>query len=246
MTWDDLSRELDAWGEAGRTASFWWRDDDAAALVPALRRLLDLADAPLTLAVIPAAAEAMTLPDHVSVVPHGYAHRNRAGTGQKKCEFPPNEDRATMLDELKRGVLALRQMHARHFRPVLVPPWNRIDHALLPLLPRIGLHGISTFGARDAGMAAPGLFRVNTHVDVIDWHGGRGFVGEAAALGSLVRHLVARRSAVVDAGEPTGLLTHHLQHDEATWAFVGTLIRYTSAHPAARWLDVDAAFGAAA
>ena len=246
MTWDDLSRELDAWGNAGRAASFWWRDDDAAAEVPALRRLLDLADAPLTLAVIPASAVAMTLPDHVTVVPHGYAHRNRAGEGRKKCEFPAGEARSAMLDELKLSSVILRQMHASRFRPVLVPPWNRIDSALLPMLPRIGLQGISTFGARAAGMAAPGLFQVNAHVDVIDWHGSRGFVGEAAALGSLVRHLAARRTGTADASEPTGLLTHHLQHDEATWAFVGTLIRYTSAHPATRWLDVDAAFGAAA
>ena len=29
--WPDLTAELDRWGEAGRTATLWWRDDDATA-----------------------------------------------------------------------------------------------------------------------------------------------------------------------------------------------------------------------
>ncbi len=28
---DALRRELDAWAEAGRTATLWWRDDDTSA-----------------------------------------------------------------------------------------------------------------------------------------------------------------------------------------------------------------------
>ena len=35
-----------------------------------------------------------------------------------------------------------------------------------------------------------GLLQVNTHVDLIDWKGGRGFVGEDAALAALVQALV--------------------------------------------------------
>ena len=56
----DLERELDAWAAAGRTATLWWRDDDAAGATPALERLLALADelaTPLALAVIPARAD---------------------------------------------------------------------------------------------------------------------------------------------------------------------------------------------
>lgn len=54
--WDALMGELDAWAESGLTASFWWRDDDAADHTPALDRLLDergQLDVPLALAVIP-------------------------------------------------------------------------------------------------------------------------------------------------------------------------------------------------
>ena len=28
-SWDALRTELDLWQDAGRDASFWWRDDDA-------------------------------------------------------------------------------------------------------------------------------------------------------------------------------------------------------------------------
>ena len=48
-----------------------------------------------------------------------------------------------------------------------------------------------SFDLRRARRVQPvrGLLQVNTHVDLIDWKGGRGFVGEAAALGALLRAL---------------------------------------------------------
>ena len=56
--WDALEAELDLWQSAGRTATFWWRDDDAIAWTPALERLLELAeDTPIAIAVIPGNAE---------------------------------------------------------------------------------------------------------------------------------------------------------------------------------------------
>ena len=52
--WEALTRELDLWEEDGRTATFWWRDDDAADHTDALNELLLLRTAlgvPLALAV---------------------------------------------------------------------------------------------------------------------------------------------------------------------------------------------------
>ena len=43
----------------------------------------------------------------------------------------------------------------------------------------------------------------------------------------------------MDADEPTGLLTHHLDMDEASWAFVEELIGRTRDHSAASWLALD-------
>jgi hypothetical protein len=46
----------------------------------------------------------------------------------------------------------------------------------------------------------------------------------------------------VDADEPTGLMTHHLCHDEGCWWFIGTVLSETQSHPSVRWLDGREAF----
>ena len=78
--------------------------------------------------------------------------------------------------------------------------------------------------------------QANCHADVVDWRGGRGFVGTERALAAVVDHLAARRKRSVDAAEPTGLLTHHAVHEESTWAFIARFIERTRRHPAVRWL----------
>ena len=93
MTWRILSEELDAWAAAGRAATLWWRDDDAVEPSAALERLLGLAaarDVPIALAAIPArASEALargieTAGARVTLLQHGYAHRNHAPATKKK------------------------------------------------------------------------------------------------------------------------------------------------------------------
>ena len=64
-----------------------------------------------------------------------------------------------------------------------------------------------------------------------------------AALGMAVTHLGSRRQGLVDADEPTGLLTHHLDHDATTWEFIENLLAIVTEHPAARWLGAREAFG---
>jgi len=105
-----------------------------------------------------------------------------------------------------------------------VPPWNRIAPALVPTLPEIGFSGLSTFGRRPRAEAVRGLRQVNTHVDLIDWKGHRGFVGTEAALATLVMALGAARSA---SEEPIGVLSHHLAMDEAGWDFLRSLLGRT-------------------
>src|SRR5690348_9103787 len=56
--WSDLADELDCWQAAGRTATLWWRDDDAVAPGARLERMLSIAGGvPVALAVIPGPAE---------------------------------------------------------------------------------------------------------------------------------------------------------------------------------------------
>ncbi len=86
------------------------------------------------------------------------------------------------------------------------------------------------------------MVQVNAHCDPIRWKQGRRFAGTGRALDDLVGHLAARRKGTADPAEPTGLVTHHLALDPPAWAFVGELLRRTSAHPAARWLSAPDAF----
>lgn len=251
--WDALAAELDAWATAGRVATLWWRDDDAEAPTPALERLCAIAEAtgaPLALAVIPARVEdalADLLDDgtgSIAVLQHGYAHQNHAGPGDKKAELGPHRPFPITLGEIATGWQRLDRLFGARLRPIMVPPWNRIAPGLVPMLPEIGFAGLSTFAPRRRVAACSGLIQVNTHVDVIDWRGSRGFVGRDAALAAVVAHLAARRGGAVEATEPTGLLTHHLAHDDASWAFIADVLDRVAGHPGARWINVDAAFAA--
>lgn len=244
--WLALTGELDQWAAADRLAAFWWRDDDAAALTPALERLVATAvraRAPLALAVIPkdmAADLPITLAPapHVSVVQHGFAHINYAQKGQGAWELGLHRPLATVFADLAAGFRTLRSAFADRFVPLVVPPWNRIDPAITEILPDVGLHGLSTFGPRPARSPAPGVVQINTHCDPIKWKGGARFTGTARAIDDLVAHLRDRREGHADADEPTGLLTHHLDLDEECWVFVETLLTQIGAHPAACWRSV--------
>lgn len=249
--WDRLSEELDAWEAAGRIAEFWWRDDDAIDVTPALDRLLSLRrdlDIPLALAVIPATARpalAATVGgvDGVDVFQHGYAHINHRPPGEKKAELRADRELWDIARELAAGRGRMIDLFGDDgWQDVMVPPWNRIDEALTALLPGLGYHGLTTFSARAGSEAAPGLLVVNTHVDIIDWIETRSYAGDDAVIGAAVGHLAEKRAGRADAGEATGLLTHHLAHDDACWAFIDRFGRTTKGHPAVIWRSANELF----
>ncbi len=243
--WEALDEELSHWRAEGRTATFWWRDDDAARDTPELRRLLELAaelEIPLALAVIPARADrtlaaALNGISGIDILQHGYSHANHAGDGDRKSELGSARPAAVVSCELDRGRRRLDELFGDRWLRVLVPPWNRIAENVAASLPGLGYGGLSGFGARATRNQVPELVRINTHVDIIDWRGSRGFRGEAGALGDSCAHLRARRTGAADPEEPTGLLTHHLVQDDSCWRFARDFVRNSSSHPAARWLS---------
>ncbi len=129
------------------------------------------------------------------------------------------------LAELASGRASLASGFGPRFRPVLVPPWNRIDPLVVARLPEAGFAGLSTFGPRAAVHPVPGLVQCNTHVDLIAWRRDRAFIGVDAAIDRLVLHLESRRAGVGDPAEPTGILTHHLDLDAPAWRFSPTSSR---------------------
>ena len=239
-----LSQALATWTD--QPATFWWRDDDAVAATPALERMAAISTeygVPLALACIPAEAEA-SLVESVrhwplaTVWQHGYAHVNHAPAGQKKCELGVGRDVQTIMQQLALGQAQLEAAFGERFAAVLVPPWNRISQEVKVELPRIGIRKLSTFKARKRTQSAVGI--VNTHIDLIDWRGSRGFAGEMAVVGAIVAHLNERQDGTVDPAEPTGILTHHLVHDEGCWMFLDSLFRALVEHPNARLMPIDA------
>jgi peptidoglycan/xylan/chitin deacetylase (PgdA/CDA1 family) len=248
--WLSFAAELDAWRHGGRTATFWWRDDDAGALHPGLPRLLDLAArhrVPLGVAAVPAwlAPEAAALlaaaPAGVVVLQHGWAHVNHETTpppGERKIRpaecgaaRPPD----VVLAELAAGWACLRGALGTRTAPVLVPPWNRIAAGVVAGLPAIGYRALSTFGAGVRAPAAGGLARLDCHADPIVWREDRRFVGAAATLTRLTAHLTARREGRADPDAPTGLLTHHRDMGPAFWEFLDAWLGRLAGHAAARF-----------
>lgn len=238
--WTDLETEFDAWSAQGKCATFWWRDDDAVQPSAALDQLLTAAGTqPLSIAVVPAQATkelAERLRDvaNVSVLQHGLSHTNHAPDGEKKAEFGDHRPVVMMRSELSEGRKRLEDLFGDQFVPIFVPPWNRISKILAAEIADLGFVGLSTFGARTENAATAQL---NCHVDIIDWRGRRDFVGTEAAVGQIVQHLAMRRNGATVGVEPTGLMTHHLDHDAGCWQFVQDFRKAVDNHPAAAWVS---------
>jgi hypothetical protein len=248
--WPNLVDELDQWRDAGRVATLWWRDDDAATANNRLDRLVSIAgDVPISLAVIPAAADPglaawLTRPSRsrrLAVLQHGWSHVSHA-VNPKKSEFPPERSCTAVASDLATGRARLTALFGTRALPVLAPPWNRFASCFLPLFPACGLGAISRAKPRRTPWPAPGIAEVNVHIDLVAWAGDRGFIGEAAALDGIVSHLQARRLGEVDPQEPTGILTHHLVQDDATDMFLRRLVAITEGHPGTSWLDAAEVF----
>lgn len=243
-TWDELGRELDNWQHQNRTVQLWWRDDDADRTGAAIKRMMQISrahDVPVGIAVSPAIVSS-SLGHFVSkqfrcaVMQHGYAHVNYAPIDQKKCELGDHRPIAAALHELSIGLRRMENLFGEYFLPVMVPPWNRISDAVLAQLNGIGFTGISGYTPR-LHFSDHGLRRCNTHVDIINWRSKEMFVGLASATQLLITHLKLKRSGQADPDEPTGLLTHHLRHDDASWDFVDQLLAFTTGHPAVHWVS---------
>jgi hypothetical protein len=235
--WQPLRNELQRFAAAGRTVKVWLRDDDAVEPTAPLDRLLDLAggfDVPLTLAVIPALtgdmlATRLRQETHVTVAVHGWSHDNHAASDQKKQELGLDRPALVVLSELKTGFGKLKALYPEQFAPVLVPPWNRMAPTLLPPLAGLGYRAVSVYGHSWTPSPIP---LVNTHVDLMNWHGVRGCRPHAELVANLVAELTDRFDGD---DEPIGILTHHLVHDDAAWDFISRLFEETRNSPAVDW-----------
>ena len=236
-----LGRELRLWAEAGHAPVLWWRDDDARAPTEALERLLDLSrryEAPVTLAVIagpalPALARRLESEASVEVAVHGFNHINRQPSGRGFGEVVAEDSLEWVRAQLRATLAAF---HRAGFQPTLfVPPWNNLAPRLLEAIADSPIIAVSAFD-QDRGLEG-GASRLDTHLDVLRWKGGGRFRGGWRFL-SRIRRQMARRRIAGRWDEPIGLLTHHLDHDRATWRF---LERFLAVFPVRARQDLMAA-----
>lgn len=238
-------RHLSSLGDAlqhlagqGRTARFWLRDDDAVEPTPALDHLLDLGQryaVPIALAVIPARADwalarRLAQASHATPLVHGWAHANHAQPGEKKQELDRHRASEIVIAEMSRALRRMTALFGDRLSPVLVPPWNRVEPGLLKHLPDLGYRAISAFGKVPAQMPLP---TINTHADVMDWHGTGGCRDH-----SILSDEIARLVMTPENGQAVGILTHHLVHDESVWQFVEKLFELTAGSSICRWLSI--------
>lgn len=221
-----------------RGARLWWRDDDACADTPALRRLLDISalhQIPLLLAVIPELMDE-SLPTLVQRYPlvrvaqHGVAHKNAAPAGQKKQELVAGYP----LDALLRGKERLRQAFPEQFRPLLVPPWNRIDAGLVMRLTALGYTGLSTYAG--AARQEP-LLTLDCQADPVAW--GTGDAQRPNPFRGSWRTTLPLLRSLMKGEQSLGLLSHHLGMDEGSWAYCARLLRRLRPY----FTDPDLLFG---
>jgi hypothetical protein len=238
-----LRREITIWALAGRTPRFFLRDDDAVSETPALRRLFwqsEQAAAPLLLATIPEPADdslgrAVRAFGLATGAVHGFSHRNNAPKGEKTCELDRHRDISAVLGELRQGRAKLIELFAGRLSGLLVPPWNRIHDEVASQVQTAGFLGISAHGWLKEP-APHALGTVNAHIDIIHWSGGR--VGRSPdwVAGELATNL---REARLRGWRAIGILTHHLDHDDAAWAVLGDIFELARLRGIG-WVSADA------
>jgi hypothetical protein len=240
--WAELDAEL---GRCRAPITFWWRDDDAVALTPALSTLLGLRAElalPLALAVIPAQAQpslAARLDDEIDVMvlQHGWDHVNHAPARAQRSEFPPGRRPDAVRVQLTEGRRRLEDLFRQRFLPVLVPPFNALARDAVGAVRASGLQHLSL----STDFAGLGLPSRNVHADLVDWRETCA-VSVEAAIRPLLLALKLRRFGVTPATQPIGIMTHHLVHDAATWSLARELLKRLKAHPNAVFVPVESVF----
>jgi hypothetical protein len=216
-----LGPELARWKAAGHAPAFWWRDDDARRVTPALDRLLDLSvrfEAPITIAAVPdgdiaSLVKACLVLPGVELAIHGFRHENRAPPGWPSGEVNDLDRLADVMSDLGTAIDLFRR--AGVTPRLFVPPWNNAHPVLKQALGLRGL-ALSSYGEM-RGEAEPD--RLDAHLDLMRWKPRARFRGALRFL-LRARRLLAERRTKRAWDQPLGLLTHHLDHDEPAWAFL--------------------------
>lgn len=248
----ELHAVLDRIAADGGTLRLWWRDDDLEQSTPALGRLLQALD---RIGVVPAlaAVPGSLRPEALAALAgtgarlfvHGWRHVNHAARGAKKSEFGTGRPLDLRLTEALQGRRRLEEIAGERALPCFVPPWNRLGGDLAERLDAAGFAALSGFAPRRRPPLAATVPRLDTHVDLIDWRGGRlPLTANAVAMALLDRIAPSGAGNDSPVDGPVGILSHHLVTDASAWASWQPLLAALGGHPAVRWLEPGEALAA--
>ena len=237
-----LRRELDLWAASGRRLQMWWRDDGARTPSKPLDRLLATArryETPLALAVIPdmdrsLLAARLACERQVVVIQNGVDGQKVDLAATPQADFPLRYPREAMETRLVEGREGLDVMP--RFAAVFVPRRNAVHPDLAQALSACGYRGLSALGQDLA--SAQGLTRIDVHLDLMEGPAGAGFTGGEPFMARFLKLARDRRRAG-DWDQPIGVLTHHLDQDEAAWRFLDDFLDRTTGSLAVRWRSIN-------
>ncbi len=236
------------------TVRMWWRDDDLIENTPKFDMLMQASErfnAAILVAIIPGLASEhldvqKTDPKLAFFCQHGWKHINHEADRGGKSEFADSRDLADVANEIALGQAVLARLIGERSLPIFVPPWNSVAEPHVQTLATRGFTGLSTYGRRREGFAAPGVRLVNTHIDVLDWS--TGAVPRAVPIDDLLDRLTKfvrkqREEASADP-EPIGILTHHRAMREDAWPVLDELLPILLSTPGLTWASPPEVFAA--
>tara|TARA_B100001741_G_C16531601_1_gene589795 strand:- start:494 stop:1255 length:762 start_codon:yes stop_codon:yes gene_type:complete len=243
--WEKLNTELNKWKEGSIYPIFWVRDDDATKDGPKLSKLVGISkkfNTPLSIAVIPfliekSLVDILNSNNLITVLQHGLKHKNYEPNGQKKSEFGQNREMNSMIEDIIQGAKLIYGSFEKIYEPIFVPPWNRMNHLLLPYIYSLGIIGVSSFKKSLIDAANNKNTIINTNIDIIDWKKDKIFLGEEKILKQLLSELIIRRNKNDGHKQPIGILTHHNVMEENSFLFLEKLISITQKY-GAQWKSI--------
>ena len=210
----------------GRTRLFF-RDDDATADRPSLRRLLSIFESrrvPINIAIIPGLLtddgvqllrdSHLRHPDLIGLNQHGWRHENHEPNG-RRSEFGPSRAADLQRRDIGAGRQRMEEAFGRSFFPVFIPPWNRCAPTTLRALAELEFAAISDFRRSDPP-APVGIARLPATLDIIDWKGTRDLRSPAELLVQLAEQIPAAGAI--------GLLLHHQVMSDRAFEFITRLL----------------------
>ncbi len=244
--WDTLEHTLAKFAEP---VQFWWRDDDAVEESTALNHLIDLQqryNIALHLAVIPhhlksTLLDSLSPHDDIWVLQHGFSHQSYAAPQQRKIELGGECDPEQLRKQLAQGKHILEHAFPKQFLPIMVPPWNRVDDWVHPLLQSIGYSAWSGLASLSPSLNTKNIVdqldNYPVHIDIMNWKT-RQFAGVEIVVNNIIQHLEKQRLSTTSENKAIGLMTHHLVHDTSCQQFLDQFFAFSQTHSMIEWQNL--------